>query len=422
MTAENRISRSKNYLLYLLIILLVVDILDTYSTNYINTFPSKIIAEFLSGYSESEASAIYLFCTGIATFGSFFVFVAMALADKFGRKTLLVTTTFGMGFASLLLALSFNMVTFTIFLFMVYMFFSSDMWLIYVNEESPAEKRAVYTNIVLAGGVIGAILMSVFRPIFITDVTANWRGMTFFPIFVGIPLGIIIFFSLKETSKYEEAVADGSKGSIMLTTNIKDIFTSPAKKEFIIVLIMSFINSLCYSFIVSGENFIHNNSILIEKDINNLIIVIALSVIIGYLSTGILADKIGRRPLLIFHSILMPISIILVLVGVGMTQGAFTVIALGTGLYYVSFWGLMVCLRLIAVEIVATDKRGTGSGLRALVSSIGITSGLFIAGGLVLLIGEANTYVVLAFPVLINVFLCIKYIKETKGIDLSKIE
>ena len=52
---NSRTSRTKNYLIYLLIVLIFVNVLDAYSTNYINTFPSKIIAEFLTGYSEAEA-------------------------------------------------------------------------------------------------------------------------------------------------------------------------------------------------------------------------------------------------------------------------------------------------------------------------------------------------------------------------------
>ena len=114
---KSPIIRSQKYLLYLLIILILIDILDAYCTNYINTFPSKIIAEFLSDYSEDEAAAIYMFSVGIATIGTFFVFVTQALADKFGRKIMLGVTTFGMGLSSLILTFSTNIVQFTIFLF-----------------------------------------------------------------------------------------------------------------------------------------------------------------------------------------------------------------------------------------------------------------------------------------------------------------
>lgn len=101
--------------------------MDAYTTSYTAAFPSKIIEEFLSGYSVNEANAIYAICVGIATAGMYFVFITQYLADKIGRKYMLAFTTFGMGFSALLLALSTSIIMFTIFLFCTYLFFSTDM-------------------------------------------------------------------------------------------------------------------------------------------------------------------------------------------------------------------------------------------------------------------------------------------------------
>ncbi|MFW9999577.1 MAG: hypothetical protein ACFE88_05620, partial [Candidatus Hermodarchaeota archaeon] len=76
-----------------------------------------------------------------------------------------------------------NIIVYTIFLFLLYFFFNSDIWVIYINEESPSDKRALYTNFVLIGGVVGALLIPVFH-----DIIINWRGMTYFAIILGIPL------------------------------------------------------------------------------------------------------------------------------------------------------------------------------------------------------------------------------------------
>ena len=264
--------------------------------------------------------------------------------------------------------------------------------------------------------------MSSFRAIYITDVSANWRGMTIFPIALGIPIGILIIFTIKETSKYEEIKDSKVTGALFMAENLKAIFKSSARKQYIIVLIMSFLNALGYAFIVLGENYVSTIGHLTEKQVNNLIIIIALSVIVGYLFTGILADKIGRKPMLYIHSVIMPIAITIVVIGTTMTPSSFTVISIGIALSYVSYWGLLIVLRLIAAEIVATDRRGTGSGFRALISSIGITSVLFLSGGMILLLGQSLTFLFLSIPVVINLVLGIKYIKETKGINLSEVK
>ncbi len=423
MTADNpkKPGKTKKYLLYLLIVLILIDLVDQYSTNYINTFPSVVIAEFLSDYSVEEGTAIYAFCVGIATFGMYFVFVNQYLADKFGRKIMLAISSFGLGFSSLFLALSSNIIQFTIALFFVYVFFSSDMWLLYINEESPSEKRAMWTNIVLATGIIGPILIPIFRSIFITDTSANWRGMTIFPIILGIPLGIIVLLTIKETTTYEE-IKEGRKKlpPIMLRENLKGLFTSPRKTELTMVLLMSLIVGLNYAFISLGENYISTSANLTQSQVNIIIYFIAFSVLGGYITTGILADKIGRKFMLYIHTLILPVAVFITVIGIN--TSSFALIILGFSLTYVGYWGVVICLRLISVEIVSTDKRGTSSGMRALVNAIGNTTGLFLAYALILFIGLAASFIILAIPMIILIPLNIKYIKETKGVVLSEIE
>ena len=311
MESENQESpnRTRKYWIYLVLILILVDLVDQYNTNYINTFPSLVIAEFLSEYSVEEGAAIYAFCVGIATFGMYFVFINQYLADKFGRKIMLAISSLGLGLSSLFLALSTDIVQFTIALFLVYIFFSSDMWLIYIGEEAPPEKRAYWTNIVLATGVLGPVLIPIFRTIFITDTYQNWRGMTIFPIVLGIPLGILVLLTIKETCHYEDIKncrdEDGELLTIYFKENVKALFNSPRRKEFNMILLMSFIVGLNYAFITLGENYIATSSNLDQSQINIIIYCIAFSVIAGYISTGILADKLGRKPMLYFHTLLL---------------------------------------------------------------------------------------------------------------------
>jgi len=123
MTEENNgdgDNRTKIYFFYMIIILMFVEILDTYTTNYPNVIPSKIIEEFLSNYPENVATSIYMLCGAIATVGMYFVFLNQFMADKAGRKLLLGITVLGMGVSSLLLALSTNIIQYTIFLFLLY--------------------------------------------------------------------------------------------------------------------------------------------------------------------------------------------------------------------------------------------------------------------------------------------------------------
>ncbi len=425
MTQENtKLERSKFALFYMIIVLMFVEILDTYSTLYPTVIVSKVIAEFLSDRPENVAASIFAFCIAIASIGTYFVLLNQYLADRKGRKILLAVTVFGMGISSLLLATATNLIQYTIYLFMMYIFFSSDIWTIYISEECPPEKRGQWNAFVLMGGIGGAILLPIVRSIYVTETAANWRGMTYPAIFIGIPLSILILLTFKETQKFEEMRDKRALGEKMpkFSENMKVLFKSARRKELIVILIISFIAGLNYVFFRLIEAFWANSG-MSDSLINTMIYFVAISVILGYVITGIAADKWGRKPLLYIYGVLSPISIIIVVYGVNFS-GVFLIIivGVGAGLAYITLQGIRIVARLMTVEIVPTEARGTGSGLRSLITAIATTSGLFISSALIYFYGLAFTFIVISLPHLLLLPLTYLYLKETKGIDLSEVK
>ncbi|MHA1689085.1 MAG: MFS transporter [Promethearchaeota archaeon] len=424
----SRKKRSKRYFIFMILVLMCVEILDTYTTNFPNIIPSRIIAEFLSEYPSNVANSLYALCVAIASIGMYVVFFNQLMADKFGRKILLAFTVFGMAFTSLLLLFSTNIIQYTIYLLLLYMFFSSDIWVIYINEESPPDKRAIWTDVILMGGVTGSILLPVFRSIYISETVSNWRGMTYFPIFLGIPLSITILLAFKETLKYEEIKELKQKGKIgeekvnILSENLKIIFSSKRKKEIASVLIMTFLVGMNYIFVSLGESYISSNPNLNQNDINIIVLVMSLSVVLGYLITGILADKYGRKPLFYGYSILFPISIVLVMAGSFLSQGALLIVCIGAGLANVSYWGLGVVIRLVIIELTPTNVRGTSSGLKGLFNAAGITTGLLLSSVITLYLGLMASFIITCLLLFLNLPLIYFFIKETKGINLSEVK
>ncbi|MBD3195797.1 MAG: MFS transporter [Candidatus Lokiarchaeota archaeon] len=420
---EKKIVRSKKYLMYLVILLMFVEILDTYTTNFPNVIPSKVIEEFLYEFPQNIGESIFSFCVAIASLGMYFVFFNQLLADKFGRRILLATTVFGMGFFSLLLIFSSGIIQYTIYLFLLYLFFSSDIWVIYINEESPADKRGRFTNLVLIGGVTGSILLPIFRSIFITETTSNWRGMPLFSAILGIPLSIIIFFTLKETSTYEEyKIEEVSIKTNLIRNNLRTVFSSQRRKEFVSLMLITLLVGFNYIFVSLGEQYINSSPNLTEGDINIIVLAMSFAVILGYLFTGVFADKYGRKPLFYLYSVLFIISIFTVVFGSKLPLFAIIPVSIGASLANVSYWGIGVVIRLVVVEIVPTDVRGTGSGLKSLISAIGITIGLLLSGGITYFFGLEISFIVLSLFLLINIPLIYKFIKETKGVELNLIK
>ena len=210
-STSKTISRSRAYFIYLIIILMIANAIDAYTTIVNGMFPSKIAEEFLSGYSTNEQNSILALGASIATIGYYFVFINLYLADKIGRKKILALTVLGLALTCFLMILSTNYWQYVSFWILLYLFFQSDIWAIYINEESKKEKRAFYQFIIMIAGLSGALLCIILRSIFITETRSDWRAMLIFPIIAGIPLGIIILLTLKETSKYQLMKEEQSK-------------------------------------------------------------------------------------------------------------------------------------------------------------------------------------------------------------------
>ena len=168
--------RSKSYFRKMLFILMFVQILDAYVTIFPGSIPSFIAAEFLSTYSTEQQNSIMAFAGSIVSIGMYFLFFSQYLSDKLGRKKMLAITTFGMAFASLGMFLSINYIMYQSFVFILYFFFSSDIWVIIINEESESKKRAYYSNIIPLVGLTGPVLMVISRFIFATGGNTFWRG------------------------------------------------------------------------------------------------------------------------------------------------------------------------------------------------------------------------------------------------------
>jgi MFS family permease len=421
MTENNREPSKKpffSYFKYMIFILIFVEILDTYTTNYLNVVVSDISTEFFPYLLGDAAISVFQIFVAIATLGMYIVFLNQYLADKLGRKFLLVFTVFGMGIASLFINFSTNIIVYTVFLFLLYFFFNSDIWVIYINEESPADKRALYTNLVLIGGVVGALLIPVFH-----DIIINWRGMTYFAIILGIPLSLVIFFTFKETSKYLEIKVDNSlvkERPKIFKENFQTIFKSSRRKEFVIILIISLIIGLNNLFILVGEDFLSDS--FTSEDVDTLVWVMGIASIVGYFITGLTADKIGRKPLCYIYSILFPVSILIIVLGVNFSEGAFITVMIGAGLANLSFWGLRILISIMALEIIPTQTRGTGTGLKTLTASAGVTVGLILSSIITFSQGLAMSFLIFSILFIGVFFLVLAFLKETKGVNLSDIE
>ena len=419
MTERNN---SKSYFRYLIFVLMLVQILDTYSTIYPGSMVSKVVGEFLVGLPPNEANSIVAMAGSITSIGMYFLFFNQYLVDIIGRKLMLAITVVGMSISSLGMFLSVNYVMYISFRFFLNFFFMSDIWLIIINEESKTNKRALNSNIILMAGLLGAIIMVICRFIFIPDVNPNWRGMTLFPIILGIPLFFVIYFTLKESSKFRLMKENREQKSRTFIGDIKSIFQIDDSKPYIIILIISFLFGFSNLFIGLFEKYINDIGTISDILVSIIFFLTIFTVMIAYIINGFLADRIGRRPLLYLWSFLLPISVIIWVFGAMSSQNAFLIVFMGYAISHIAFWGLWGVIRLITLELVPTDKRGTGLGFRSLIGAFGTTFGLLLSSLAILVFGLGATFIIFVFGNLAIVPLGFFFVKETKGVDLADIK
>ena len=424
-TNKSSIRVSKGYFRLLVVILIAIEILDAYTTGLPGVIPSNIIDEFLADYNRNTAQAIFALGSGIAMIGMYFVVVSQYFADRFGRKIMLIFTCLGMGIASLMIALSTSFIMYVVSLFLLYMFFSSDIWMIYINEECPSEKRVVWANIIVAGGIFGLLLATLLRGVFITGQPGQigWRGLAWFSAILGIALGLICIFAVKESSVYTESKESGElQQKPGFGENVKGIFKSEVRKEMSILLLITFIGGLSYLFQTMALEYMATEGGLAESQLNSVLIFVFFMILAGYAFSGITGDRIGRKFLLYFWSAAMPVFVIIsvILVTIGLGSSIITWIFVGLGVS--AIWGSLGAVRIISVEIVPTEKRGTAAGLRSILTATGTTAGLLLSSVVILFFGLGIAFIVFTLPLLINIPLAKKYIRETKGTDLTAVK
>ncbi|MFX0000169.1 MAG: MFS transporter [Candidatus Hodarchaeota archaeon] len=419
---EKSSERSNSYFKNLLLVLMFVQILDSYVTLVPGAIPSAIAGEFLTGLTPNVQNSIMAFASGLVSSGMMLLFFSQYLTDKLGRKKMLAITVLGMALASLGMLLSVNYVMYMIFVFFLNFFFSSDIWFIYINEEVKPNKRAYYSNIILMVGLFGAITMVICRLIFIKEDNPFWRGMTYVPIILGIILCIVIILKLKETLKFQMMRESGVKEKRSFKEDIASIFKTENRQSYIFLLVIVLLRGGSSIYLSLFEKYIDDVGRLNQDQVTSIFFLTVFTVLIAYGINGFLADRIGRKPLLYLWFSLAPISVFIWVYGANNLENAYVLVMIGYALSHIAFWGSIGIIRLITVESLPTDRRGTGVGFRSFIGALGGTIGLLLSSAVIIVLGLGITFIIFVMGNFVVIPLAALYLKETKGVELSEIK
>ncbi|MFX0084061.1 MAG: MFS transporter [Candidatus Hodarchaeota archaeon] len=405
------------YFLFLIIFLMCNEFFDTYTTLFWPTISSYVIDDLFLG-----DQSLYSFFIAIASIGTYFVFFNQVLADKLGRKPMIFVVLFGMGFTSFLLNFCQTSIEFTLYLFLLFIWFSSDIWAIVIAEESE-KHRGKIINLILIVGAVATLIIPILRSAFVENY--GWRAMTWFGV-LAIPTAFLTLF-MKETQAFERLKEKNTEkhtnthSSTLERTSSKDLIKPFLEKEskhyFLVIMGLGFVLGVNYIFLSLGETYLMIDREYDPDFVSTVIFLMGIAAITCYAITGAMLDYIGRKNTSIIFIILLPAGVILVLI-----ESTISVI-IGAMIVSGSFWALNVSTRIICLEHFPTERRGTGNGWRNLFYAVGITFGHVIAAVLIPFIGLGATFLLISLSLVPCISFIHKFLKETKGRNLiSKLD
>ncbi|MFX0081855.1 MAG: MFS transporter [Candidatus Hodarchaeota archaeon] len=430
----SKASRSKHYLYYLLGILSLFVAFRAYTLEGGKT--TALVWYFFPNL-DFETGLTYLSYVGIiAGLGSFFSIFIQKFADKVGRKPILILSGVTLTIMPLIQILTTSLLIFTITTFFLTVAANVNVWMIYVNEESPKGKNAIWSTIILLIGIIGPITFYINRSIFITNdkeyTISHWKGVLYFSVITGLFTTLLIIFTIKETSAYlfkkkggDLELNEESEIKYSFRESIEVIFGRGRKKGYIVLIIISVLFTIAVGSGNLLEPYFMNYSLMSSEEFSMISMIGLFGLIIFYIITGKIADRSGRKVLLIVYSFLYPISVILQFTWgahIPSEQTRFMVMIILKILGMSTRAGLWTLMMIISIEVIPTDVRGIGNGLLVLVMSItGLLLGVFTAP-LFPIFGIQFIALVLTcfmFPI---IPLVLVYIPESYGLDLKTVE
>ncbi|MBT4092229.1 MAG: MFS transporter [Deltaproteobacteria bacterium] len=405
------------YMIFLFSYMMLYEFFDTYTTSYYSIVVSYIQADF--GMDHSQWYGIM----AIASLGMFVVLINQLLADIIGRKPMMIIVFLGMGVASLILFMSKTITGFALGFFLLWMFFSSDIWVIIVSEEAPREKRARYTYLVALFGALGAIAIPICRGIFIhADASVDptlWRTMTYLAM-AAIPLSLL-GFGMKETRAFklrkEKPITGEDKRTI---GKLKEPFGKETRSRMLTFMAIGLIFGLVTAAVTTLE--VYFSKIVGDVEIvTNVFYVATIGTFVFFGITGLLADKFGRKAVMIlyvstyFTTVLMLVFLIPVLADSQNYLLIYLIAFLSNG----SFWGGFMMSKTYCVECFPTEIRGTSAGWRSMSYALGITIGALISSALAKSLSLGAIYIIFSgIAVIVIPFLVKTYLPETRGLEI----
>jgi MFS family permease len=360
--------------------------------------------------------------TSATRFGALPAFFLVPLADRIGRRRVLLACVIGMSVGSALTALSQSAVQFVLFQIVTRTFIvtASVVTFVVITEEFPAENRG--WGIGMLGGVsaigfgAGALTYG-----FVNQLPFGWRALYM----IGL-LPLLLFPALRkgivETRRFREHSASLLAATSTVRTAITGAFGPIAElyrlhpRRAIALGLLGGLSAagtgVAFQFI---SQFLQTERGWTPGTFAALSVTFGAFGIIGNPVSGRLGDRIGRRAIAAVVLLLFPFC------ALAFYAGPASLVALPwTAMVFLSM-ASSVTTRALATELFPTALRGTGGGSLALLETLGVAAGLFVYARGMEWLGSQSLVIPLVSFATVFAALALLLLPETSRRELEEI-
>lgn len=400
----------KRYGIYLVVALIAIQFYDAYSSELYSRIQSLYIEEFLINGKGMTADKAMAHLSSLMLPCYLFIMLAPAcrsLADKFGRKKILMASVLGILIGGGICTFSSSIYIFLIGNMILNFSNSLDIHKFYIIEEMPKKHQGKMRGVTGGIAALAAISIPLLRSVFIDENNQGWRNLYGVIMVAGIIMLVIVCF-VSETTEYKSKKE--AQRRLLKNTNknindwIKKIIEDykgiwVGKISYLLVLFL-------YGIATAGVTF-YNEPMLSfsgfsEDALEKILIVQPIVCCIVLMLGGRMADYYGWKNVIIGMIVLAMVGCF-GFVGLKSNMDCWLMIGICYGVMLGGYWSAYHLLELSLIKDVVLHRRGQSSAVITYINGIGNAVGIGLFTVLLQFLPLKTIKMIMVIPVLLIV-------------------
>ncbi|MCD8069757.1 MAG: MFS transporter [Lachnospiraceae bacterium] len=201
---EKRRKSYRGYFFIATFIIILTRITNELSTNLSIYVQSSVVSEFfvVNGRSYEEGLSIFSMMNMAASMIVIFAVFYKTLADRLGRKTVLVFNAIGLAMGMVLCYFSASAAMYIAGIAFTNFFVQNDMQMVYILETAPEGRETTYFGFIKAVGILGLLLVPVLRDSVMNNEQTLWRNIYLIPAIICLVVAVCTTLFLRESEPF----------------------------------------------------------------------------------------------------------------------------------------------------------------------------------------------------------------------------